>query len=251
MHEVTLKKRRQPLELLQQQLDQAPPCRPFAQTLTALAGTGELAIIAECKKASPGRGIIRRNYDAAQIARDYESAGAACVSVLTDQRYFQGDFEHLAAVRSACSLPLLAKDFIIDPYQVFEARLAGADCILIMAACLSDVAMRDLAQLAGDLEMDVLVEIHDREELERGLLLRTPLIGINNRDPRTFRADVQTTVNLLLDIFPDRTIVTESGITTREDIALMRRNSVNAFLVGEAFMTATEPGAKLRELFFD
>ncbi len=217
----------------------------LSQTVTA----GRPAVIAEIKKASPSKGIIREDFDPAWIARSYEQGGATCLSVLTDRDFFQGDDTHLMAASNACKLPVLRKDFIVDPYQIYEARVIGADCILLIVAALNDVQLQALAWLSIDLGMDVLVEVHNREELERGLMLRTPMIGINNRDLHTFKTDLNTTIGLLTDVFPDRLVVTESGIHTKSDVALMRKHGVNSFLVGEAFMTADEPGMKLEQLF--
>ncbi|MCC7412487.1 MAG: indole-3-glycerol phosphate synthase TrpC [Gammaproteobacteria bacterium] len=239
-----------PLDELRRRAGAAPPTRGFLAAIKAKIGLGRPAVIAECKRASPSRGIIRADYDPATIARDYESAGAACLSVLTDTRFFQGADEHLVAARAATGIPVLRKDFIVDPYQVFEARALGADCILLIAACLDDERLRELAELARTLSMEVLVEVHDREELERAHVLRTPLIGINNRNLRTFTTDINTTLEMLPDVMHDRTVITESGIHTPEDVALLRRRGVDAFLVGEAFMAAPDPGTKLRELFF-
>ena len=186
-----------------------------------------------------------------QIARSYASGGATCLSVLTDQDFFQGSETYLIQAKQACVLPVLRKDFIIDPYQVYEARVIGADCILLIVAALGDDNLTELAQLAAHLDLDVLVEVHDREELQRAMRLPVPLIGINNRNLRTFDTSLETTLQLLDAIPDDRIVVTESAIHTREDVALMREHGVNAFLVGEAFMRAPEPGEKLRELFFD
>lgn len=227
----------------------AGPTRGFLAALRRQIDAGRPAVIAECKKASPSKGVIRKDYDAAAVAASYEAAGAACLSVLTDAKYFQGSLDDLRAARAACALPVLRKDFMVDSYQVWEARAAGADCILLIAAALDDVQMREFADLAHRLGMDVLVEVHDRAELSRAHVMRVPLIGINNRDLRRFKTDLNTTLNLLRDVMYDRTLVTESGIHSAEDVALMRRNSVNAFLVGEAFMAAPDPGARLRELF--
>ena len=183
------------------------------------------------------------------IAKSYSTGGATCLSVLTDIDFFQGNDEHLKLAREACALPILRKDFIVDPYQVYEARVIGADCILLIVAALSDTQLRELADITLELGMDVLVEVHNREELERAMVLRTPLIGINNRDLHTFNTDLDTTLKLLIDVFPDRVVITESGIHTREQISIMRKNNVNAFLVGEAFMSAEDPGEKIKELF--
>jgi indole-3-glycerol phosphate synthase len=225
------------------------PPRGFVAALSSRISQGKPAVIAEIKKASPSRGLIRPDFDPAAIAESYERAGAACLSVLTDERYFQGADEHLQAARAACSLPILRKDFVIDPYQVYEARAIGADCILLIVAGLNDAELQELALLAGELGMDVLVEVHNREELERAHMLRTPLIGINNRDLRTFTTNLQTTLDLMIDVMSDRIVVTESGIHGKDQVALMRRYGVNAFLVGESFMIAPDPGGKLRALF--
>jgi len=208
------------------------------------------AVISEIKKASPSKGVMRENFVPAEIAISYEKGGAACLSVLTDVDFFQGSDEYLKQAREACSLPVLRKEFIIDPYQVYEARGMGADCILLIVACLTDEQLKDLSELAIKLEMDVLVEVHDEEELHRALVLDLPMIGINNRNLRTFETSLQTTIDLLKHIPDDVLVVTESGIHSKEDIALMQRHNVNAFLVGEAFMRADEPGEKLTELFF-
>jgi indole-3-glycerol phosphate synthase len=247
--EVAERSARLPRAELEARLEAAPPLRGFAAAIARETAAGRSAVIAECKQASPSKGVLRKDYDPAAIARSYAEGGATCLSVLTDQDFFKGADEHLVAARAACELPVLRKDFMVDPYQIVESRLLGADCILLIVAALADRELRELAWLAIDLGMDVLVEVHDRSELERGLMLRTPLIGINNRNLRTFQTDLKTTLDLRYDVFHDRTLVTESGIHTRDDVALMRRYGVNAFLVGEAFMTAPDPGARLRELF--
>lgn len=247
--EVALRKIHNPLEEIKTRAKDASPVRGFTHAIKQRIGDGKLAVIAEVKKASPSKGVIRENFDPAAIAGCFEKAGATCLSVLTDEKYFQGSDQYLMEARVACNLPVLRKDFIIDPYQVYEARAIGADCILLIVACLEDTQMQELAALATELGLDVLVEVHNREELERGLMLRTPLIGVNNRDLHTFETSLQTTLDLLPDIFHDRTIVTESGIHTPDDVAMMRRHEVFAFLVGEAFMAADDPGAKLAELF--
>ena len=238
----------------QADLDQAArgasPVRGFYSALLTKVQAGAPGVIAECKKASPSKGVIREQYDPAAIAASYMNGGAACLSVLTDERFFQGCDAHLQAARAACNLPIIRKDFMIDPYQIVEARALGADCILLIAACLDDVLMEELARTAQDLGLDVLTEVHDRTELERALRLRTPMIGINNRDLKRFVTDINTTVGLLKDIPDDRLVVTESGINTVEDVQGLRDHGVNAFLVGEAFMRAADPGARLRELFF-
>lgn len=247
--EVTTRKAVCSVADLKARIEGTEPTRGFTAAIKAQVDDGKLAVIAEVKKASPSKGVIRENFHPTEIAESYENAGATCLSVLTDEKYFQGADQYLKEAKVACKLPILRKDFMIDPYQVYEARAIGADCILLIVACLEDMQMQELAWLAADLGLDVLVEVHDREELERGLMLRTPLIGVNNRNLRTFETSLQTTIDLLPDIFHDRTIVTESGIHTPEDVALMRRYGVNTFLVGEAFMAAEDPGQKLAELF--
>jgi indole-3-glycerol phosphate synthase len=207
------------------------------------------AVIAEIKKASPSKGVIRENFNPAEIAKSYEKGGAACLSVLTDKQYFQGSPEYLKQARAACKLPVLRKDFMIDPYQVYEARAMGADCILLIVAALELPQMQELEELSHDLGMAVLVEVHDADELQLALQLETPLIGINNRNLRTFDVTLDTTLELLKQLPDDRFVVTESGIFTPEDVALMRTNHVNAFLVGEAFMRQPDPGAELARVF--
>lgn len=237
------------LETMEQQARNTPACRGFYRSIIDTVETGRPAVIAEIKKASPSKGVIRKEFNPAVIAGSYAGAGATCLSVLTDIDFFLGSDEHLQQARAECRLPVLRKDFIIDPYQVYESRAIGADCILLIAAALEDTLMQELADIATDLEIDILVEVHNREELERALMLRTPLIGINNRDLHTFKTTLDTTIGLLVDIMEDRTVITESGIHTREDIELLRKHDVNAFLVGEAFMAAADPGTKLKELF--
>ena len=244
-------KRRAPLAELRQRARDCPEARGFTARLLARIAAGQPAVIAEIKKASPSQGVIRADCDAGAIAASYAEAGASCLSVLTDTEFFQGSARHLRQARAACTLPLLQKDFMLDPWQVYEARVIGADCILIIAAAASDMQMQDLAGAAAETGLDVLVEVHDREELERGMMLRTPLIGINNRDLHTFETRLDTTLGLLGDVFRDRTVVTESGIHSQTDVRLMRKNNVHAFLVGEAFMRAEDPGAALKRLFFD
>jgi len=208
------------------------------------------AVIAEIKKASPSRGVLRAGFDPAAIARSYEKNGAACMSVLTDKQFFQGDAAHLKAARSACTLPALRKDFVVDPWQVHESRMLGADCILLIAACLSQVEMLELERVAHSLGMAVLVEVHDGEELEKAAALQTPLLGINNRNLKTFETKLETTIDLMPRIPKGRIVVTESGILAPADVARMRGHGVETFLVGEAFMRAEDPGAALRALFF-
>ena len=245
---VATRKAAAPLPQLQRQIRETDPPRGFYRAIRYAIDNGRPAVIAELKKASPSKGIIRADFDPAAIAEAYANAGAACLSVLTDEKFFQGSDPHLQQARAATQLPVLRKDFIIDPYQVYEARAIGADCILLIVAALDDVLMQELAFTATDIGLDVLVEVHNREELERGLLLRTPLVGINNRNLHTFETALETTLGLLPDVFPDRTVVTESGIHSRADIELMRSNDVHAFLIGEALLRAGDPGAELRAL---
>jgi len=228
---------------------ETPAPRDFVGAMRARLEAGEAAVIAEIKRASPSKGLLRRNFDPGAIARSYAKGGAACLSVLTDRQYFQGAPEHLAEAREACALPVLRKDFVIHPYQLYEARALRADCVLLIAAALLDAEMRSFEALAHSLGMAVLVEVHDAEELEAALRLSTPLIGVNNRDLRTFETSLQTTLGLLPRIPPGRIVVTESGIRSRRDVERLRQNGVGAFLVGEVFMRAAEPGIALRRLF--
>ncbi|MNE13409.1 Indole-3-glycerol phosphate synthase [compost metagenome] len=229
----------------------ADPTRGFAQALLERVARHEPAVIAEIKKASPSKGVLREDFQPAQIARSYEAGGAACLSVLTDVDFFQGSDAFLQEARAACSLPVIRKDFMIDPYQVVEARALGADCILLIVAALEDARMKELAATAKDVGLDVLVEVHDGEELERALnCLDTPLVGINNRNLHTFEVSLENTLDLLPRIPRDRLVVTESGILNRADVELMEVSEVYAFLVGEAFMRAEEPGVELGRLFF-
>ena len=237
-----------PLAQLEQQIKGADPGPGFYRSVRRAIENGRPAVIAEIKKASPSKGIIRKDFNPAKIADACTRAGAVCLSVLTDEKFFQGSDRHLEQVKTVTRLPVLRKDFIIDPYQVYEAKTIGADCVLLIAAALADTQMQELAAVATAVGLDVLVEVHNREELERGLMLRTPLIGINNRNLHTFETSLQTTLGLLPDVFPDRTIVTESGIHSREDIELMRSHDVHAFLVGEVLMRAADPGEELRTL---
>jgi len=223
--------------------------RDFAGALWTKLGEKKSAVIAEIKKASPSKGVLREHFDPAEIAKSYEKGGAACLSVLTDVQYFQGGAQYLIGTRAACSLPVIRKDFIVDAYQVYEARAMGADCILLIVGALEWNQMLALEALAHELGMDVLVESHNAEELEAALTLNTPLIGINNRDLRTFDVSLQTTLDLLASIPSDRTVITESGILQPADVRLMREHGVNAFLVGEAFMRAENPGQALADLF--
>lgn len=230
--------------------DDVPACRGFAAALKAKLVQNQPAVIAEVKKASPSKGVIRADFDPASIARSYEKHGAACLSVLTDVEFFQGHADFLKQAREQVQIPILRKDFMLNEYQVFEARAMQADCILLIAAALEDSLMTDLWGQAIELGLDVLVEVHNEQELHRALQLELPMIGINNRNLRDFSTSLETTVSLLAQIPPGVTVITESGIHSRDDVALMQQNEVNAFLVGEAFMRAENPGAKLAELFF-
>ncbi|MBP7394508.1 MAG: indole-3-glycerol phosphate synthase TrpC [Zoogloea sp.] len=225
------------------------PARGFVAAIRARIVAGQPAVISEIKKASPSKGVIRADFRPAEIAVSYEKAGAACLSVLTDKQFFQGAPEYLQAARAACSLPALRKDFLVDPYQVFEARAMGADAILLIVSALSLAEMQEMESIAESLGLGVLVEVHDGAELDVALQLRTPLVGINNRNLRTFEVSLQNTFDLLPRIPADRIVVTESGILTPADVAVMREHKVNAFLVGEAFMRADDPGAGLASLF--
>ncbi|BBA34407.1 indole-3-glycerol phosphate synthase [Methylocaldum marinum] len=247
--EIAERRVRTPLDEVRRQARDADAPRGFVRALRNKVDDGAAAVIAEIKKASPSKGVMRPDFRPADIARSYADHGAACLSVLTDRDFFQGSEEFLQQARSVCRLPVLRKDFMIDPYQVFEARAIGADCILLIVAALNDGTMRELSDLAADLGMDVLVEVHDGSELERALRLDLPLIGINNRNLRTFETRLDTTFDLLRRIPDDRLVVTESGIHTPEDVSLMRRHGVHTFLVGEAFMTAEDPGLRLQALF--
>ena len=234
---------------LRSQAEAAARPRDFIGALRAKIGAGLPAVIAEIKKASPSKGVLRDPFDPAAIARSYARHGAACLSVLTDERFFQGRAEHLSAARAACALPALRKDFVIDSYQVYEARASGADCILLIMAALAPSQMRELEALAASLGMAVLAEVHDRPELELALGLATPLIGVNNRDLRSFETSLETTLGLLPHVPAARLVVTESGILTPQHVARLARAGVHAFLVGEAFMRAPDPGAELERIF--
>lgn len=227
----------------------APPPRDFAGAMRSRIAAGRSAVIAEVKKASPSRGVLREQFDPATIAASYERYGATCLSVLTDRQFFQGGLGDLKAARGACSLPVLRKDFMMDPYQVYEARAAGADCILLIVAALTPEKLGELEAVAFELGLSVLVEVHDGAELDIALQLKTPLIGINNRNLRTFETTLETTIGLLPRIPADRLVITESGILKPEDVTRMRAHQVHGFLVGEAFMRAPDPGAELERLF--
>jgi len=238
-----------PLSVVRAEAEARRDARGFEAALRAKLAAGQAAVIAEIKKASPSKGVLREHFVPAEIAGSYERHGAACLSVLTDERFFQGSVAYLQQARAACALPVLRKDFMVDTYQVVEARAMGADCILLIAACLDGAQMADLEAEALDLGLDVLVEVHDGTELERALKLKTRLVGINNRDLRSFDVTLDTTLGLLAQVPADRLLVTESGILVPADVRRMREASVHAFLVGEAFMRAPDPGQALQTLF--
>tara|TARA_B100001971_G_C18118076_1_gene497916 strand:+ start:80 stop:874 length:795 start_codon:yes stop_codon:yes gene_type:complete len=235
---------------LEQLAAAASPARGFAKAIQDAAAAQRPGVIAEIKKASPSKGVLREDFQPAEIAASYEAGGAVCLSVLTDVDFFQGHDDYLQQSRAACSLPVIRKDFMVDPYQIVEARALGADCVLLIAACLDDVQMGELAATARQHGLDVLVEVHDAAELERGLKLDTPLIGINNRNLHTFEVTLDTTLELIPQIPRNKTLVTESGILHRTDVELMLAHEVYGFLVGEAFMRAANPGQELKRLFF-
>jgi indole-3-glycerol phosphate synthase len=247
--EVARRKQNLPLSALQELVGAASSPRGFYHSLRSKADAKKPAIIAEIKKASPSQGVIRENFQPVEIAVDYAFNGATCLSVLTDKTYFQGSEANLQMVRDRCPLPVIRKDFLIDVYQVYESRALGADCILLIVAALTDSQLQELATAATALRMDVLVEVHDADELQRALALETKLIGINNRNLRNFQVSLQTTLDLKEAIPKDRLIVTESGIHSQADVKLMLDNGIYTFLVGEAFMRAESPGQKMRELF--
>jgi len=238
------------IEVLKGWCESSDPVRGFISAIENKIQVGQSAVIAEIKKASPSKGLLREDFNPADIAESYAKHGAACLSILTDKDYFQGDESYLRQARAACQLPVIRKDFIIDPYQVYEARTIDADCILLIVAALDEENLQSLFNLAHELEMDVLMEVHDEQEMERALKTDARLIGINNRNLRTFDTSLSTTINMLDMVSDNHILVTESGIHTGEDVRLMRDNNVNAFLVGEAFMRADDPGEKLEELFF-
>ena len=251
--EIAAARKKKSLELVREDAESRVLTRDFEGALRQKIAAGQAAVIAEIKKASPSKGVIREDFIPADIAQSYAEGngkvGAACLSVLTDRQFFQGSADFLKQARASCDLPVLRKDFMVDPYQVYEARAMGADAILLIAACLDDAQMADLEAIALGMNMAVLVEVHDRDELQRALKLRTPLLGINNRNLRTFDVTLQTTLDMLPDVPADRLLITESGILGRADVQTMRQAGVNAFLVGEAFMRAPEPGVALAELF--
>ena len=248
--EVEERRKLKSLLVLQESVQTATSPRGFVEAITAKLKSGQSAVIAEIKRASPSKGLIREHFVPAEIAQSYALGGAACLSVLTDIDFFQGSDDYLLQARNACSLPVLRKDFVIDPYQIYEARALGADAILLIVAALDDKQLSEFTELAHQLQLDVLVEVHDRLELERALKLPTRLMGINNRNLRTFETTLDTTLGLLDMIPDDRIVVTESAIHTPADVMLMRDHQVNTFLVGEAFMRVERPGEKLAELFF-
>ena len=251
--EVAAAKRKTSLEAMRFDAESRVLTRDFVGALRAKMGAGQPAVIAEVKKASPSKGVLREDFIPADIAQSYAEGdgvlSAACLSVLTDRQFFQGSTDYLKQARASCDLPVLRKDFRVDAFQIYESRAMGADAILLIAACLDDAQMKDFEAIAMGLGMAVLVEVHDAAELDRALELKTPLIGVNNRNLRTFEVSVQTTIDLLPKVPAERLAVTESGITTRDDVARLRAAGVQAFLVGEAFMRAAEPGEALAELF--
>jgi indole-3-glycerol phosphate synthase len=249
--EVAAAIKRKPLEAMRFDAESRMQTRDFTGALRAKIAAGKPAVIAEIKKASPSKGVLRVDFIPADIAQSYAEHGAACLSVLTDKDFFHGSADYLKQARASCGLPVLRKDFIIDPYQVYESRVMGADCILLIAACLDDVQMKALEALAFSLDMAVLVEVHDRAELDRALKLKTPLLGINNRNLQTFEVSLDTTLTLLKHVPADRLLVTESGVSTAADVARLREAKIHAFLVGEAFMRADDPGVALSALFPD
>jgi indole-3-glycerol phosphate synthase len=247
--EIAAAKKKKPLEAMREDAFSRVLTRDFEGALRAKIAAGQAAVIAEVKKASPSKGVLREDFIPADIAQSYAEHGAACLSVLTDQQFFQGSSDYLKQARASCDLPVLRKDFMVDPYQVYESRSMGADCILLIAACLSDAQMAELEAIARSLDMAVLVEVHDAAELQRALKLKTRLVGVNNRDLRTFEVNLDTTLGMLKDVPADRLLVTESGIQSGQDVQRLRAAGVHAFLVGEAFMRAKDPGKALAELF--
>ena len=253
VQEVAAAKKAIPLTEMRRDAESRVSTRDFVGAIRAKIAKGQAGVIAEVKKASPSKGVIRADFDPADIAQSYMvgdgKVSAACLSVLTDRQFFQGQPDYLKQARASTLLPVLRKDFMIDPYQIYESRVMGADCVLLIAACLDDAQMAEMEQIAFNLDMDVLVEVHDGEELQRALKLKTPLVGINNRNLRSFEVDIQTTIALKKDVPADRLLVTESGILTQADVQTLRGAGINTFLVGEAFMRAHEPGEALAKLF--
>ncbi len=248
--EVAAARKRKSLEAVRHDAESRVLTRDFLGAMRDKIAAGQPAVIAEVKKASPSKGVLREEFFPADIAQSYAEYGAACLSVLTDTQFFQGSVDALKQARASCHLPVLRKDFMVDAYQIYESRAMGADCILLIAACLDDARMRDFEAIAHGLGMAVLVEVHDAVEMERALQLTTPLIGVNNRNLKTFEVSLDTTLTLRAQVGPSRTIVTESGIRSRDDVLRMGAAGVGAFLVGEAFMRAAEPGQALADLFF-
>jgi indole-3-glycerol phosphate synthase len=248
--EVALASRRKSLAEVRADAESRVLTRDFLGAMRSAIAGGRPAVIAEIKKASPSKGVIREDFIPADIAQSYAEYGAACLSVLTDRQFFQGSVDYLKQARASCPLPVLRKDFLVDPYQVYESRAMGADAILLIAACLDDAQMKDMEAIARALDMAVLVEVHDAAEMERALRLLTPLVGVNNRNLKTFEVSLQTTLSLMEAVPADRLLVAESGIHTREDVLRLGAAGVNAYLVGEAFMRAPDPGAALATLFF-
>ena len=240
---------KKPLAMVRADAESRVLTRNFVGAIQHKIANQQAAVIAEIKKASPSKGVLRDNFIPADIAQSYAEHGAACLSVLTDAQFFQGSVDYLKQARASCDLPVLRKDFMVDAYQVYESRAMGADCILLIAACLDDAQMKDFEAIARSLDMAVLVEVHDDAELARALKLKTPLIGINNRNLHTFEVSLDTTLGMLKDVPPDRILVTESGISSAADVAKLREAQVHAFLVGEAFMRAADPGQALSDLF--
>ncbi len=247
--ELALSLRKKSLAAVRADAESRVLTRDFVGAMRHKIDNGQAAVIAEIKKASPSKGVLREDFMPADIAQSYAEHGAACLSVLTDAQFFQGNSEYLKQARASCDLPVLRKDFMVDPYQVYEARVMGADCILLIAACLDDAQMKDMEAVARSLDMAVLVEVHDAGELARALKLKTPLVGINNRNLRSFEVSLDTTLGMIKDVPSDRILVTESGILSLADVQKMREAQVHAFLVGEAFMRAADPGKALADLF--
>jgi indole-3-glycerol phosphate synthase len=247
--EIAAAQKKIPFQTMRADAESRVLTRDFEGAVRSKIAAGEAAVIAEIKKASPSKGVLRADFIPADIAQSYAEAGAACLSVLTDRQFFQGQPDYLKQARASCELPVLRKDFMVDPYQIYESRAMGADCVLLIAACLDDVSMQELEAAARSLDMAVLVEVHDRAELDRALKLKTRLVGINNRNLRSFEVSLGTTLEMLPEVPGDRIVVTESGIATQADVKTMRAAGVHAFLVGEAFMRAEEPGEALAALF--
>jgi len=247
--EIDERKRSAPLADLKAQAVDQKPARPFADAMIQQIRRQEAAVIAEIKKASPSKGVLRELFDPSAIAEDYEACGATCLSILTDHDFFQGHEDFLKAGRNACSLPVIRKDFMVAPYQIYETRVIGGDCVLLIAACLTRDQMQELEGIAHEIGLDVLVEVHNAEEMEDALTLKTPLLGINNRNLHNFEVALETTFDLHSQITGDRVTITESGILTNDDVEAMKDNGIYGFLVGESFMRAPSPGQKLREMF--